>query len=314
MVKFWLLRVHRWIAVVFAIPLAAVIVTGLILSFEPIVQVGAITPGSVKLDTVEAALAKADPGGTARALTIKPQDGVVTIGGGRGGGQSFSLATGEPAQVEPSFLSGLFGPSRGVHERLVYDLGWLVVASTYVMLALPILGVLMGWPRIRNTVGGWHKATGWGLLPLMILSPLTGLALAYGITLQTPAARPAGPAPTLAEAVRLVAADHDLSRLVSIGQRGPTMMARVYDGGELRAYAVTKAGLAPLDRNLPRLIHEGNWAGLWSGLLNVVTSIAMLGLLVTGLVIWSRRTFRRRLRDRNGPAPSTGVSTPAAGR
>ena len=33
-----LIRFHRWITLVFALPLLAIIVTGLILSVEPIVQ------------------------------------------------------------------------------------------------------------------------------------------------------------------------------------------------------------------------------------------------------------------------------------
>ncbi|MGE3918056.1 MAG: PepSY domain-containing protein, partial [Hyphomicrobiaceae bacterium] len=33
--KPWLLKLHRWLALVFAAPLAVVVGTGLILSFEP---------------------------------------------------------------------------------------------------------------------------------------------------------------------------------------------------------------------------------------------------------------------------------------
>jgi uncharacterized iron-regulated membrane protein len=44
----------------------------------------------------------------------------------------------------------------------------------------------------------------------------------------------------------------------------------------------------------PRLIHEGNWSGIVSGALNAITSVAMLALLETGLLIGSKRRFRRR--------------------
>jgi uncharacterized iron-regulated membrane protein len=43
-----------------------------------------------------------------------------------------------------------------------------------------------------------------------------------------------------------------------------------------------------------RLFHEGNFAGIWSALMNVVISLALAGLMVTGLVIWARRRFRKR--------------------
>lgn len=33
---YWLLKLHRWLALLFALPLAVLIVTGLILSVEPV--------------------------------------------------------------------------------------------------------------------------------------------------------------------------------------------------------------------------------------------------------------------------------------
>ncbi|MEJ1160593.1 PepSY-associated TM helix domain-containing protein [Prosthecomicrobium sp. N25] len=287
------LRLHRWISLTFALPLLAVILTGLVLSFEPIAQVSAVKPGSLTLPAVEALLAKADPEGKAGGLSIAPQDGTLTIGGGPGGpGRSFDLSTGAPRAG--GTWAGVFNTARGLHERLIGDLGWLVTASTIAMLVIVTLGVLMGLPRLRNTVPGWHKGTAWFLLPLVVLSPLTGLALAFGITLSAPLA-PAGGGPVpLVQALRMVAADHDLSTLNSIRRRGPVMMARVWEGGELAAYAVTSSGLVRLPRNWPRLIHEGNGAGVWSGGLNVITSVALTGLLGTGVWIWARRSLRRR--------------------
>jgi len=41
-----------------------------------------------------------------------------------------------------------------------------------------------------------------------------------------------------------------------------------------------------------------------TALLNVITSFALIGLLTTGVLIWARRTFRRRKR-RQAVAPAT---------
>lgn len=302
MTKAYLLRLHRWISLAFALPLAVVIVTGLILSFEPIAQQRSIEPGSLTLAAVEAVLARADPEGKAGGLSIAPHDGVVNVGGGPGTAPKvFDMATGEPR--EAGLWSGVFGASRFVHERLIGNLGWLVIASTVAMLVIVALGVLMGLPRLANSVSGWHKGTAWFLLPLVILSPLTGLALVLGITLSGPAPT-AGPAPArLVEAVRMVAADHDLSALNSIRRRGQTMVARVWEDGRLVAFAATDKGLVRMGSNWPRLLHEGNGFGIWGALANVVVSVAFVGLLGTGLVIWTRRTFRRRNRVR-APRPA----------
>jgi hypothetical protein len=163
----------------------------------------------------------------------------------------------------------------------------------------------MGLPRLRNSLAGWHKGTAWFSLPLILLSPATGLCMAFGLTFQASAPR-AAPV-TLPEAVLLVGKSGDLGSTISIGNRGGRMMARIYDGGELRAFAVGTGGVGALPRNWPRLLHEGNWATMIASPLNVATSVILLGLLVTGSLLWTRRTLRRR-----GAAPNARMDRSAS--
>ena len=295
-----LLTLHRWITLVFALPLFAVIATGLILSFEPLVQVSgtkgpAIDPGRV-IELVKTY----DPDGKARGVSINAAGQRMTLQGS--GSPAIDLVTGAPAAAGFG-LSDLFLWARITHERLLGQ-AWLVTSSTVAMVTLMVLGIVMGLPRLRNTLSGWHKGTAWFALPLILLSPLTGLCMAFGLTFQNGAA-PAGAGRPIAllEAVRMVADQHDLTQVISIGTRGGRIMARLYDGGELRAYAVTSSGVTPLPRNWPRLIHEGNWSALIASPLNVITSIALLTLLSTGLLIWARRKLRKP-RRRTGGQPT----------
>jgi uncharacterized iron-regulated membrane protein len=290
------LRLHRWVALIFALPLLAVLLTGLVLSFEPWLVSRAIQPGSLTGAQIEAALARHDPLGQARAIAYRSYDGSLTIGAGRGG-TVVDAATGE-ARQRTSALADLLLTARRLHETLLLDAGWLVVGTTVAMLALIALGVLMGIPRIANTLAGWHKAMAWGLLPLIVLSPLTGLLLSAGITLSGSPPRPASvEAPlSLREAVRIVGASHDLSNLVWLRPQGGRTMVRLVDGGEFRVYAVSRDGTPPMPRNWPRLWHEGNFAGAWSAGMNAILSAAMIGLLVTGTWIWLRRKLRRAAR------------------
>ena len=66
---------------------------------------------------------------------------------------------------------------------------------------------------------------------------------------------------------------------------------RLAEDGECRLYAVTRKGTTPMQRNWPRLRHEGNFAGVWSAAMNIVISIAMIGLLVW---VWLRRQVRKK--------------------
>ena len=70
-------------------------------------------------------------------------------------------------------------------------------------------------------------------------------------------------------------------------------MLRTFENGELRAYAVGAEGIVALPRNWPRLIHEGNWSAKIGSPLNILVSVVLLGLLTTGLLLWSSRKWRR---------------------
>ena len=301
--KPWLLKLHRWLALVFALPLIVVIATGLILSVEPWLVTASITPGTLTEEKVQALLGKHDPNGQARALVHRSYDHTLTLGAGRGGGTVVDTLSGE--RTAPSAIAQLLGTTRGLHERLLLDAGWLVNASTAAMLIMIVLGLLMGWPRLANSFAGWHKMTAWGLLPLIILSPLTGLLMAAGITLTTlPAAAPAMPPLKLGEAVAIVGRAHDLSSLLFLRPQGGRLVARLAEGGEYRLYAVTREGLSALPRNWPRLWHEGNFAGAWSAAMNLILSLALSLLLVTGFWIWLRRQVRRARRTPSVPRMS----------
>ncbi|WP_025035637.1 PepSY-associated TM helix domain-containing protein [Bradyrhizobium sp. DOA9] len=293
-----LLRLHRWITLVFALPLFVIIATGLILSVEPVVQTAGIGGPAIDAGRVVELIERHDPDGKARGLFINAGSQSMKLQGSNA--PAIDLATGEAVSAG-STLSNVFLWARFTHERLIGQ-AWLVTASTVALVIILLLGIVMGLPRLRNTLSGWHKGTAWFTLPPILLSPLTGLCMAFGLTFQAaPVSGADGRPLALPDAIRMVAASHELSRVISIGTRGDRMMARLYDGGELRAYAVTSAGVTPLPRNWPRLIHEGNWSALIGSPLNVVTSIALLTLLSTGLLIWARRTLRKRRPRADGP-------------
>ncbi|NVN86698.1 MAG: PepSY domain-containing protein [Rhodopseudomonas sp.] len=306
MSKMWLLRLHRWITLVLSIPLAVLIVTGLILSVEPILTGSGARPGVVTAERLDAVLAKHDPEAKARTLMVRAYAGTVSIGGAQRGDGLVHVDLASNERIEsPGALAGLLFASRRLHEHLIAGFGWLVPVSTIAMLGLILIGILMGWPRLANSLSGWHKGTGWFVLPLLILSPLTGLLMTFGITFAAPPPRPAaGTAPiAMTEAIHIVGASYDLARVSWIRPRGGVTLARLDDGGEMRVFAVTRDGLLPTARNWPRLIHEGNWSAIVPAPLNVITSVAMLLLISTGLWMWARRKLRRRP-ARTSPAPA----------
>ncbi|MFT4278021.1 MAG: PepSY-associated TM helix domain-containing protein [Rhodopseudomonas sp.] len=284
-----LLKLHRWTSLVFALPLLAIIVTGLILSVEPMLQGSGLPAGTLDAARLTGLIERYDPQGQARGLAINATGQQMRLLGINA--PPIDLATGEAAAASDS-TGDLLLWARRTHERLLgYE--WLVIASTIAMTVLMTIGVLMGLPRLRNSLSGWHKGAAWFTLPLLLLSPLTALCMAFGLTFSS------GPPPVrmtikLTDAVQQIAQSHDVSHLTMIANRGGRMMARIYEDGELRAYTFAPDGVTPLPRNWPRLLHEGNWSTWLSGTLNVITSVVLLGLLITGVWLWTRRKLRRR--------------------
>lgn len=295
-----LLKLHRWITLVFAVPLIALILTGLILSAEPIIQGRGLPAGMVDADRIASLLQRYDPAGKARGLSINAASQQMRLLGVDA--PTINLANGEAATSDP--LGDMLLWARRTHEHLLgYD--WLVIGSTIAMVVIMGIGILMGLPRLRNSLAGWHKGAAWFTLPLLLLSPVTGLFMAFGWTLASPPPPPLRPSLPLAEAVRVLAQEHDVSHLAMLAQRGQRMMARIYENGELRAYSFTAGGVTPMPRNWPRLLHEGNWSALISGSLNVIVSVVLAGLLTTGLLLWGRRKLRRRpARPTSAPSPT----------
>ncbi|WP_316229167.1 PepSY-associated TM helix domain-containing protein [Bradyrhizobium sp. SZCCHNR1070] len=301
--KQFLLKLHRWISLTFAVPLLLIITTGLILSFEPMVQVAAVKPQAIDATRVIDLIRQYDPDGKARGITIDAAAQHLTLQGTPGA--EIDLTNG--GLTSKPMTSSLFRWARMMHEHLI-AMSWLVIASTAAMAIVMLIGILMGLPRLRKTLSGWHKGIAWFTLPLILLSPLTGLCMAFGLTFQSGGAAAPGTRISLPEAVAIVARDHDLAAVNSINSRGGRMMARIIEGDELRAYAVTADGLTALPRNWPRLLHEGNWSLIGSAA-NLLISLALLALLVTGVLIWSRRRLRRPNRQRDLPVRSAIASS-----
>ncbi|WP_420132772.1 PepSY domain-containing protein [Rhodopseudomonas sp.] len=299
-----LLKLHRWITFVFALPLIVLILTGLILSAEPIIQSRGLPAGMLDADRLSALLQRFDPAGQARGLSINASGQQMRLLGVNA--PPIDLASGEAAAA-PDRLGDLLMWARRTHEHLLgYD--WLVIGSTIARVVIMGIGILMGLPRLRNSLAGWHKGAAWFTLPLLLLSPITGLLMAFGWTLAAPPPPPLRPSLPLAEAVRVLAQEHDVPHLAMLAQRGQRMMARIYEDGELRFYSFTPSGLTPMPRNWPRLLHEGNWSALISGPLNVIVSVVLAGLLTTGLLLWARRKLRRRpVRPTSAPS-ATGTA------
>ncbi len=291
-----LLKIHRWIAIVFSILFLLVIVSGMVLAFKPVVD--AQTAERIAVPTLIKALNAADPAGKAGAVAIAGDASVFSLSGrGRGPSGNFDMQSGTKLS-EAGF--DLFSFTRRLHENLLIGADWLVTATTIAMVFLIVSGLFFGWRTLRNNATGWHLGLGWLSLPLLALTPVTGLLMAFHLGMPqlpdyTPASRPL----PLAEAITIASQHADLSGL-SLARNfraGAVMLTTRTDSGNAQ-YIVSGQGefRSMSGPGWVRSLHEGTWAGAWSGILTLISTFPLLGLMGTGLWTWWRRTQQRRAR------------------
>lgn len=300
-----LLRLYRWLTLAFALPLLAVIGSGLLLALELIAHQAALRPGTLTADRVDSLLARHDPLGQAWFIAFKPYDDRLLIGTpAPRSALVIDLVTGEPSHGGAS-LSDAYLAAKRLHNSLMLGLQPLVLASTYATLVLIVLAAAVGLPRFRKGLASWPRAVEWVLLPLLVASPLTGLLIAHGITFAPVPQLSLGQPVSLREAVRIVhGAGHDLSGLVWLKSQRGQVRARFIEGSEWRIYTVSANGVVPLPQSWPNALHTGQVAGYWAGAANIAAALGLLSLLGTGLLAWMRAGPARRARARGQRATS----------
>jgi sulfite reductase (NADPH) flavoprotein alpha-component len=190
----------------------------------------------------------------------------------------------------------IFRIAENLHRSLLLGLGIVVEVASWAMLSIMTIGPLLSWLRLRNTLIGWHKALGWCLLPVTILSPLTAVLMTLGVGKSSAPLPKAARPLAISQALGVAASEIDVGRLVMARRfRGGTVLMQAA-GERGGMFTVTERAVTALTGGpgLVKEIHEGTWAGAGSGALNFAVSLALLGLTITGSLSWLRRSRRGR--------------------
>ena len=212
-----------------------------------------------------------------------------------------------PVHVLPAKQAAdVFGLLHELHETLLIDAKTIVEWSAWAMVVLVLSGPFLAWPRLRNTLTGWHAGIGWILFPLVMLPAGTEALRTLGIghaqmTEPSPSIPPLG----WSAGIAMVAPVTDLSRIES-ARRLPGGGIAVITGQDpdTRAWVVTSQGViaVPPARNWMKNLHDGIWAAPWSGWVSLLSAATLLGLLYTGTGTWARRQLAARRRSGDADA------------
>ncbi|ABM60981.1 PepSY domain-containing protein [Halorhodospira halophila] len=298
-----LLCLHRWITLALAPLFLVIILSGGLLALEPVVRDLAASPGAeepIPLAELQRFLAEVDPQQRTRALTLE-QGGTAVLELSRAGErwhEAFDLEQ-RTSLGERAYGGAFFQTVRHLHKDLMLDLAVVVEVASYALILVLIAGPWLAWPRLRHSLTQWHTLIGWLTLPLLLLVSITGVLMA--LELGTP---------------RLPPVDRDAGRLAVgpvLQQLEATETTHVYrmerferaawtvevDGtAGHRQLIVTAEGITPVDAypGWVAELHQGTWAGPWSGLINLLAALALLFLFISGVWLWARRWLGGRRR------------------
>lgn len=333
MPKTLLIWLHRWLTLLLLPLFLVLIVTGGILAARPVVEALASGPAlqrPVPVAEAVALLARADAENRVRALHFE-EPGVAVMEFSRAGERQvrvFDMATGRdlgPRSTGAAFFHAI----AEIHRHFFWGLGWLVQPATYGLALVILAGPLLAWPRLRNSLMGWHMGLGWVFGPVAGLVAVTGAMLLLGIGSGAlpPVDRSAGRYP-LPQAIQAAARAQGLTHVETVrtAQQAAVIVTGRADGARVTLMA-TRGGILPVAAHPSLLdrLHSGTWAGGWSGALYLASMLALLGLAGTGLWSWGRRRLGARARtgDRDaellvawgsqtGTAAGLGAATVAA--
>lgn len=303
-------RLHRWLALALAPVILLIVLSGAVLAFRPILY-----PHGERHQRVSH---RADVGRILSLVTRAEATAPVDFAGfvdaehrtfmlaGRNGPAAYDLATGATVPMPappPEERSGIFDVALRIHKNLWFGAGALVSIASIAMIFLVIAGPILARPGRGVGPLGQHIRFGWFLWPLVALLPLSLVMMKLHLPVLN---NPSAPMAPMSRLMRDAAHVTDLSRLDGM-QRLPGGRAFVVlDGasGPTR-YVLADGHLRTMDSRwsaLGRELHEGTWAGRWSGLINLAAAAAMLWMLGSGVLSYVRRRAVARARVREPAA------------
>lgn len=288
----YLLKVHRWLALCLTPLFILITLTGMVLALKPVVADLRAQPysGAVEVVRLEKLLATVAPENGVRSIQRSSENGQWVL---EGQGE-YRLADGTKTGTGERLSDDFFGWVKSLHKSLLMGAGWLVEWVTWAMLGIMVVGVLLGWPKFSQSLIGWHQWLGVWLLPLALLLPLTAVLMTLHVGRPDLGLQPGVERTSLAQGLNQAAQQYDLSGLISASSfKAGSVLIQT----DTQTLVVSGDRITPVDvaSNLPKQLHEGLWAGWFSGVFNLLVGGLVLGLTLTGAINWLRRQKAARV-------------------
>ena len=300
-IKSTIFKLHRWIGIGLAPLFLIIALSGAVLALKPMQTPNTMLPvTSVSGQQLIELLDVIDPSGErVEATGIDPASGLINIRSSdpqiAGPYDPISSKRIDSPEQSPSF--DLFEFAEHLHKDLLVGADLLIQVASYLMLILVAAAPFLAWPILRNNLMGWHRGLGWVLLPIVLMLPLTGILMSLHIGMpELPRMSQPDARLSLQQALTLAQQSYRLDELHSVRRfRGGSVLMEMHDGQNESLLVVTDQSVTPIDPDggLVKTLHEGTWAGPWSGSVNLLGAVALSLLTLTGSLSWLRRRRKR---------------------
>lgn len=303
-----LFKLHRWTGLALMPLFLLIALSGMVLAFKPILATDKADAATTSVvapvspEKVGALLDTIDPqGGKVGAVRVDPRHNTLDVKSrdqdlaGR-----YDLASGDKLQEQAEDDGGdLFEIAEHLHKGLLLDADLLTQIAAYLMLGMILMAPLLAWPRFKASLMGWHRTLGWGLLPVLLMLPLSGILMSLHVGMpEVPGMDDQeGRQPlSLSGALRQAAAQGLDNLGFARRLRNGAVLLTAGEGASPRMLAVTAHAVTAIDPrdNLVKSLHEGTWAGSLSGTLNLIGAATLSLLSFTGFLSWLGRARKRR--------------------
>ena len=309
-----LLTFHRYAGLVLTPFFLILLITGMILSFKPILSPSTSSEaiGSQQAQALSAVVQQAEAvsgqiqtialDANGQDVWIKTKDNALE--------QRYNIAEGRFIE-EAGMSSTVYNTAKSLHKNLLLDAGDFVEFVTYIFIAILLVAPFLMKPRWQKRLMSIHNALGFWAIPLWLLVPITGLLMSmkigapeFGKLNLNNQATPA------VHVMQVLERENQLQNFVSLETvRGRSVLINLATDTGVKPFQVSNKSqaLEQLDVSTywPKLLHEGTWAGALSGWLNFMIGAGLSFFTISGAYSWIRRWKNERA-ARAAATPLTG--------
>lgn len=298
-----LTKIHRYTALAISPFFLVLLLSGLVLSFKPILapQIGGHSEPA-QLSALKTLLEAQQTVSEVSAVQFSPDASRVYLTNPQGQMAVFDAHTGANLG-EAGMGAETYAWFKSLHKKLLWGWGDVVEWATYLIVAVMLVGfALLMKPKLSSKWLDVHNAVAWLLMPLLLLLPLTAVLMTFKIG--APSFKRVfadGQVYAATEVVAQLAAQPELGKLQSIERiKGRYQLITVQQAQHSQSYVINEAkqwvAVAPL-AYWPKMLHEGTWSNSsLGGWVNVALSLLLTLLLFTGVYSWGRRFYHSHRR------------------